>query len=57
MSNVFDNRHGKLLPLSQFQREWVEVVANESIDNLDTADVVSLIEGMEEYYGTSNQEA
>jgi len=57
MSNVFDNRHGKLLPLSQFQREWVEVVANESIDNLDTADVVSLIEGMEEYYGTSNKEA
>lgn len=57
MSNVFDTRPGKLLSLSQFQREWVETVANESIDNLDTADVISLVVGMEEYYGASNKEA
>lgn len=57
MSNVFDTRPGKLLSLSQFQREWVETVANESIDNLDTADVISLVKGMEEYYGASNKEA
>jgi len=57
MSNVFDTQPGKLLSLSQFQREWVETVANESIDNLDTADVISLVKGMEEYYGASNKEA
>jgi hypothetical protein len=43
-----------LLPLNQLQREWVEQVANESIDNLDVADILDLVECMEEYYGSNN---
>ena len=48
---------GKVLPINQLQREWVETVSNEAIDNLDMADIMSLIEGMEEYYGSSDQTA
>jgi hypothetical protein len=57
MADVIDFPSGKVLPLNQLQREWVETVSNEAIDNLDMADIMSLIEGMEEYYGSSDQTA
>lgn len=53
MGKIVDIKSGRELPISVFQREWVETVANEAIDNLDIADIMSLIEGMEQYYGTS----
>ena len=37
--------------LNQIQKEWVETVANEAVDNLDIADIMDLIEGMEKFYG------
>jgi hypothetical protein len=40
-----------VLPVNQIQKEWVESVANEAVDNLDIADIMSLIEGMEKFYG------
>ena len=56
-ADVIDFPSGKVLPINQLQREWVETVSNEAIDNLDMADIMSLIEGMEEYYGSSDQTA
>ena len=56
-ADVIDFPSGKVLPLNQLQREWVETVSNEAIDNLDMADIMSLIEGMEEYYSSSDQTA
>ena len=57
MAKIVDFNTRKEIPISTFQREWVETVANESVDNLDSADIMSLIQGMEEYNGekfTSN---
>ena len=57
MVKIVDFNTRKETPISTFQREWVETVANESVDNLDIADIMSLIQGMEEYNGekfTSN---
>ena len=57
MADVIDFPSGKVLPLNQLQREWVELVSNESVDNLDLADIVDLVQGMEEYYGSDDQTA
>ena len=51
MAEVIDFSTGRVLPLNQIQKEWVETVANEAVDNLDIADIMSLIEGMEKFYG------
>jgi hypothetical protein len=51
MAEVIDFSTGRVLPLNQIQKEWVESVANEAVDNLDIADIMSLIEGMEKFYG------
>lgn len=53
MGKVVDFNTRQEINISVFQREWVETVTNESIDNLDIADIMSLIEGMEAYYGSS----
>ena len=57
MSNIIDFKTRKLIPISTLQKEWVETVSNEAIDNLDMADIMSLIESMEEYYGSNDQTA
>jgi|TARA_R110000851_G_scaffold262881_1_gene415389 hypothetical protein len=49
MGNVIDFKTG--VPITQLQREWVETVANESVDNLDMADIMGLIDDMEKFYG------
>jgi len=49
MENVIDLKTG--VSITQLQREWVETVANESVDNLDMADIMSLIDDMEKFYG------
>ena len=49
LGNVIDFKTG--VPITDLQREWVETVSNEAIDNLDMADIMSLIEGMEKFYG------
>jgi hypothetical protein len=57
MAQIIDFNTRQEVTISTLQREWVETVANESVDNLDIADIISLIEGMEEYNGkklTSN---
>jgi len=51
MAEVIDFSTGCVLPLNQIQKEWVETVANEAVDNLDIADIMDLIEGMEKFYG------
>ena len=56
MSNIIDFRTRKPIPISTLQKEWVETVANEAIDNLDIADIMGLIQGMEEFYGDQNQD-
>jgi len=48
---IFDFYSKEQIPITTLQREWVELVAHEAIDNLDVADIMGLIEGMEEYYG------
>ena len=50
MDNVIDFKTRRVIPINILQREWVESVAAESIDNLDIADIMSLIQGMEEFY-------
>ena len=50
MDNVIDFKTRRVIPINILQREWVESVATESIDNLDIADIMSLIQGMEEFY-------
>lgn len=57
MSNIIDFKTRKPIPISTLQKEWVETVSNEAIDNLDMADIMSLIESMEEYYGSNDQTA
>jgi hypothetical protein len=52
MGNVIDFKTG--FPITDLQREWVETVSNEAIDNLDMADIMSLIEGMEKFYGNDS---
>ncbi len=52
LGNVIDFKTG--VPITDLQREWVESVSNESVDNLDTADIMSLIEGMEKFYGNDS---
>ena len=57
MAQIIDFNTRQEVTISTLQREWVETVANESVDNLDIADIISLIQGMEEYNGekfTSN---
>ena len=57
MAQIIDFNTRQEVTISTLQREWVETVANESVDNLDIADIMSLIQGMEEYNGkklTSN---
>ena len=57
MAQIIDFNTRQEVTISTLQREWVETVANESVDNLDIADIMSLIKGMEEYNGekfTSN---
>lgn len=57
MAQIIDFNTQQEISISTLQREWVETVANESVDNLDIADIISLIQGMEEYNGekfTSN---
>ena len=57
MAQIIDFNTQQEISISTLQREWVETVANESVDNLDIADIMSLIQGMEEYNGekfTSN---
>ena len=54
MSNVIDFKTRRVIPITTLQREWVETVAAESIDNLDIADIMSLIQGMEEFYGSKD---
>jgi len=54
MSNVIDFKTRRVIPITTLQREWVETVAVESIDNLDIADIMSLIQGMEEFYGSKD---
>jgi hypothetical protein len=54
MGEVIDFPASKVLVLNQLQREWVETVANEAVDNLNIADIMSLIEGMEKYYGSNS---
>ena len=49
MDNVIDFKTRRVIPINILQREWVESVATESIDNLDIADIMSLIQGMEEF--------
>lgn len=56
MSNIIDFHTRKTIPISTLQREWVETVANEAIDNLDIADIMSLIQGMEDFYGDQSQD-
>ena len=51
MAEFIDFSTGRVLPLNQIQKEWVETVANEAVDNLDIADIMDLIEGMEKFYG------
>ena len=51
MAVIFDFKSRKRILLNTLQQEWVESVAHEAIDNLDSADIIGLIEGMEEYYG------
>jgi len=51
MGDVIDFKTRRVIPITTLQREWVESVAAESIDNLDIADIMSLIHGMEEFYG------
>jgi hypothetical protein len=57
VSNIIDFKTRKPIPISTLQKEWVETVSNEAIDNLDMADIMSLIESMEEYYGSNDQTA
>jgi hypothetical protein len=52
LGNVIDFKTG--VPITDLQREWVETVSNEAIDNLDMADIMSLIEGMEKFYGNDS---
>ena len=47
MAKIVDFNTRKEIPISTFQREWVETVANESVDNLDIADIMSLIHRVE----------
>jgi len=57
MAQIIDFNTQQEILISTLQREWAETVANESVDNLDIADIMSLIKGMEEYNGkklTSN---
>ncbi len=55
MAVVFDFKTKRVIPISTLQREWVELVAHEAIDNLDIGDIMGLIEGMEEYYGNKDK--
>ncbi len=55
MSNIIDFKTRKPIPISTLQKEWVETVSNEAIDNLDMADIMSLIQGMEDFYGDQSQ--
>lgn len=57
MGKIIDFKSRKQIPISDLQREWIETVANESVDNLDISDIMSLIEGMEAYYGDKNPQA
>ena len=43
MGDVIDFKTRRVIPITTLQREWVESVAAESIDNLDIADIMSLI--------------
>jgi len=54
MGKIVDFKTRQEIPISTLQREWVETVANESIDNLDIADIMGLIEGMENYFGNQD---
>jgi hypothetical protein len=54
MGKIVDFKTRQEIPISTLQREWVETVANESIDNLDIADIIGLIEGMENYFGNQD---
>lgn len=56
MVKIVDIKTRKEIPITEFQREWVETVANESVDNLDIADIMGLIEGMEAYYGNQDKQ-
>jgi hypothetical protein len=56
MVKIVDIKTRKEIPITEFQREWVETVANESVDNLDIADIMELIEGMEAYYGNQDKQ-
>jgi len=51
MGDVIDFKTRRVIPVNTLQQEWVESIAAESIDNLDIADIMSLIQGMEEFYG------
>jgi len=57
MVKIVDIKTRKEIPITEFQREWVETVANESVDNLDIADIMGLIEGMEAYHGNEDSQA
>jgi hypothetical protein len=54
VSNIIDFKTRKPIPISTLQKEWVETVSNEAIDNLDMADIMSLIESMEKFYGNDS---
>ena len=54
MGDVIDFKTRRVIPINTLQREWVETVAAESIDNLDIADIMSLIQDMEEFYGSKD---
>ena len=43
MAQIIDFNTRQEVTISTLQREWVETVANESVDNLDIADIISLI--------------
>ena len=52
LGNVIDFKTG--VPITDLQRDWVETDSNEAIDNLDMAGIMSLIEGMEKFYGNDS---
>ena len=54
--NIIDFKTRKPIPISTLQKEWVETVSNEAIDNLDMADIMGLIQGMEDFYGDQSQD-
>ena len=57
MGKIIDFKSRKQITISDLQREWIETVANESVDNLDISDIMSLVEGMEAYYGDQKPQA